>query len=54
MKFSENAGNEWASEQMIKFWWRSGSRIWIWIRFRMWIATLVRRPWRRYALRQCL
>jgi len=25
--FSE--GSQWASEQMIKFWWRSGSRIWI-------------------------
>jgi len=25
-------GWQWANEQMIKFWWRSGSRIWIWIR----------------------
>jgi len=32
-----------ASEQTIQFWWRCGSRI----------ATLVRRPWRRYALSQC-
>jgi len=37
-------GWQWAIEQMIKFWWRSGSRIRI--------ATLVRRPWRRYALSQ--
>jgi len=34
-------GWQWAIEQMIKFWWRSGSRIWIRIRIR--IATLVRR-----------
>ena len=34
-------GWQWASEQMMKFWWRSvsGIRIWIWIR----IAALVRR-----------
>jgi len=36
-----------ASEQMIKFWWQSGSGIWIqiqiWIRMRIPIATLVRR-----------
>jgi len=32
-------GWQWASEQIVKFWWRSGSRIWIQIR----IATLVRR-----------
>ena len=32
-------GWQWASEQMVKFWWRSGS----WIRIRVWIhiATLV-------------
>jgi len=30
---------QWASEQMVKFWWRSGSRI----RIRIRIATLVRR-----------
>ena len=32
-------GWQWACEQLIKFWWRSGSRIWI----RICIATLVRR-----------
>jgi len=36
-----------ANEQMIKFWWRSGSgiriRIWIRIRIRIRVATLVRR-----------
>ena len=36
-------GWQWASEQMIKFWWRCGSRIRIWIRIRIRIATLVRR-----------
>jgi len=30
-------GWQWANEQIIEFWWRSGSRIWIHI------ATLVRR-----------
>ena len=34
-------GWQWANEEMIKFWWRYGSRIWI--RIRTWIATLVRR-----------
>jgi len=40
-------GWQWANEQMVKFWWRSGSQIRI--RFRIWIgirirtATLVRR-----------
>jgi len=32
-------GWQWANEQMVKFWWRSGSQIWIRIR----IAALVRR-----------
>jgi len=31
-------GWQWAGEQMVKFWWRSGSQIRIWIR----ITTLVR------------
>jgi len=39
-------GWQWAIEQMIKFWWRSGS----WVR----IVTLVRWLWQRYALSQCL
>ena len=34
-------GWQWANEQTIKFWWRSGSRIQIRVRLR--IATLVRR-----------
>ena len=42
--FSE--GWQWASEQMIKFCWQSGSgiwiRIWIWMRIRILVATLVR------------
>jgi len=33
-------GFEWADEQMIKFWWRSGSGIWIWIGIQL--TTLVR------------
>jgi len=37
-------GSQWVSEQMIKFCWRSGSRIRIRIRIRL------RRAWRRYAL----
>jgi len=36
-------GWQWASEQMIKFWWRSESGINIRIRIRIRIATLVRR-----------
>jgi len=32
-----------ANEQMIKFWWRSGSRIWIRIQIQILITTLVRR-----------
>jgi len=36
-----NEGWQWAIEQTIKFWWRSGSRIRLRIRIR--IATLVRR-----------
>ena len=35
-------GWQWASEQMVKFWWRSGSRIGIRIQIRIRIATLVR------------
>jgi len=34
-------GFEWTDEQMIKFWWRSGSGIWIWIGIQL--TTLVRR-----------
>jgi len=30
---------QWASEQMIKFWWQSRSQVWIWIWIR--IATLL-------------
>ena len=41
---------QWANEQMIKVWWRSGSRV----RIRIRIATLVRRALPiRYALSQC-
>jgi len=40
MKFFRD-GWQWANEQMIKFWWRFGSRIQTRIRIR--IATLVRR-----------
>jgi len=40
-------GWQWASEQMVKFWWPSGSGIWIRI------VTLVRRPWWMHALSQC-
>jgi len=36
-------GWQWANEQTIKFWWRSGSRIQIRIRMRIGITTLVRR-----------
>ena len=35
-------GWQWANEQMIKFWRRSGSGIWIRIRIRIRIAILVR------------
>ena len=39
-------GWQWANELMIKFWWQSGSRIWI--RMQIWIriVTLVRRQLR--------
>jgi len=33
-------GWQWAYEQMIKFWWRSGSGIWIWIQIQIWIVLL--------------
>ena len=38
-------GWQWANEQMIKFWWRSGSGIWIWtwIWIRIHVMTLVGR-----------
>jgi len=36
-------GWEWANEQIIKFWWRSGSGIQIGLRIRIRFATLVRR-----------
>jgi len=36
-------GWQWANEQMIKFWWRSGSRIQIRICIRIRVVTLVRR-----------
>jgi len=42
MKFSAKLGNG-PVNKMTKFWWRSGSRIWIKIRIRLRIATLVRR-----------
>ena len=35
-------GWQWASQQMVKFWWRSGSRIGIRIQIRIHIAMLVR------------
>jgi len=34
---------QWANEQMTKFLWRFGSRIWLRLRIRIHIATLVRR-----------
>jgi len=44
-------GWQWASEQMIKMLVMVWSRICI--RIQIQIATLVRRPWQRYALSQC-
>ena len=46
-------GWQWANEQVIKFWWQSGSHMRIRIRIQIRIAMLVRRALAEYALSQC-